>query len=170
MSVDGEKSCILIEDKEAPLEVQEKPEILSGPKDLPDSVIAAYAKSTGYSIIKLKALAGRAQMGDLVQKLGACKIGSSMLLESEEMIKEGIKIIDGMIDDYRHDPKAVSSLMRTRQAFTDLWVKASIAHIESRKEQPEGPSEKPQNVPPPPLMPVQINIHDKQVSIHEKPQ
>lgn len=164
MSMDGNQTAI------NPLAVTElepagEVDVQRGPKVMPDSELKLYAAATGKNVIKLQDLSKRAVLGDLVQKLGAARVGSSMLIDSEEMIQEGIKLCDNAIADYAHEPDIVASIMKARLGFVDLWVKAAQAHIKSRKDAGlDEPTQKPQNLPPPPLVPVQINIHGKQVS------
>lgn len=169
MSTDGEMSCISIKQDGAPLEQPEKVDILTGPKELPEQVIQKYAEATGVSVIRLRDLAKRGLFGELVRKLGAASQGSWMLMESEDMIKEGLKSIDSMLGDYAHDPKAVASLVKARLGYVDLWIKAAEAHISGSPGGPEGSDQRPQNVPPPPLVPIQINVSPNQVSITEQP-
>lgn len=139
--------------------------ISTGPKDLTDKELEDYAKRTGAEIVVLRALSNRSVMGELVQRLGAAKVGSSMLVDSEKMIKDGITLCDGMISEYAHDSKLVGSIMKVRLGFVDLWVKAASSHIESRKNAgPEGSPEKPQQVPFPPSVPLQINIQNNTLS------
>lgn len=145
------------------VEVIEPPgevEIVTQPKDLSDSDIAEYARRTGVETITVKVLARRSVMGELIQKLGAAKIGSSMLIDSETMIQDGIKICDQMLQDYAHDLKLVGSIMKARLGFTELWVKTAQTHIKSVKDVAvEVPIEKPlvQPFPPPNLS--QTNIY-----------
>lgn len=167
MSTDGEMNCISIKPDNAPLEVSEKVEIVKGPKELPESVIQAYAKATGQPVIRLQELARRGLMGDLVQRLGASRQGSWMLLESEDKILNGMKAIDDMMGDYAHDPKAIATLVKARLGYVDLWIKVAIGHIESKRDGPEDSGQTPQNIPPPPLVPVQILISGNNVSTSE---
>ena len=164
MSTDGEMSCISIKPEGEPIEASEKVEIIKGPKELPESIIQEYARATGQSVIRLKDLASRAMLGELVQRLGAARQGSAMFIESEDMIKEGIKLVDNMLQEYAHDPKAVSSLMKTRAAFVDQWLRAAEGHIASKKDSPDDSDGKQQNIPPPPLVPIQINNYTNQVA------
>lgn len=140
-------------------------EVAGGPKMLSDKDLALYAQATGKEVIKIKELAKRSILGELVQKLGAAKVGSSMLVDGEDMIGEGIKLCDQAIGDYAHEPDVVASLIKARLGFVDLWIKSAQAHIKSKKDSgADEPQGKPQNLPPPPLVPVQININGKQVS------
>lgn len=164
MSTDGEMSCISIKPDDAPLEVQEKVEVVKGPKELPESVIQAYAKATGQAVIRLQEMARRGILGELVQKMGASRQGSWMLLESEDKILSGMKAIDDMMADYAHDPKAIATLVKARLGYVDLWIKVGLGHIDSKRDAPEDSGQVPQNTPPPPLVPIQINIHKDSVS------
>lgn len=164
MSTDGKTIAInpaaLVE-----LEPAGEVELSKGPKDLSDSDLHEYARRTGVEVVKLKVLSQRSVMGELVTRLGAAKVGSSMLVDSEEMIKEGIKLCDGLLQEYAHDSKLVGSIMKVRLGFVDLWVKAAQTHIKSRKDAgPEGSEQKPQNTPFPPPAPLQINIQQNAVS------
>lgn len=165
MSMDGKTIVI---DNPLSLTEFEPPgqvELSKGPKDLSEEDLSNYARRTGVDVIKLKDLAKRAAMGDLITHLGAAKIGSSMLGESEAMIKEGIKMCDEMMSEYAHDSKLVGSIMKVRLGFVDLWVKAAQTHIKSRKDAgAEGSEQKPQQVPFPPPAPLQINIQQNSVS------
>jgi hypothetical protein len=167
MNTDGTK--VVIESALVPIEPAGEVELVTGPKDLSDSDIEAYAKRTGVTTIKLKALAQRSVMGELVTRLGAAKVGSSMLVDSEEMIKEGIKLCDDMLGEYAHDSKLVGSIMKVRLGFVDLWVKAAQTHIKSRKDAgAEDSDKKPQNTPFPPPPAVTVNIQQNAVS-NDKP-
>lgn len=160
MNTDGQTTCILAEPvEELSLEPAGDVKIAKLPKDISNSEIEHYAKLTGQTAVKLKELAKRAMLGDLVQRIGAARLGSSMLVDSEDMIKKGIELCDDWISDYAHDPKAVSSILKTRAMLVDMWIKAAQAHVESQKiTSPDDSEGKPQNTPPPPLVPVQINI------------
>lgn len=139
--------------------------IVSGPKDLSDEDIQDYARRIGVDTVKVKAISNRSIMGELVQRLGAVRVGGSMLIESEQMIQDGIKLCDEMLSTYAHDSKLVGSIMKVRLGFVDLWVKAAQSHITSAKNLPVEDSEKkPQQVPFPPPVPVQINIQANSVS------
>lgn len=164
MSTDGKVTVInpLAVDK---VEPAGEVELVKGPKMLSDSDLELYAEAAGKQVIKIKALAKRSVLGELVQRLGASRVGSSMLVDGEEMIQEGIKLCDNSISDYAHDPDVVASIMKVRLGFVDLWIKSAQSHIKSAKDSGlDKPQEKPQNLPPPPLVPVQININGKQVS------
>ncbi len=153
----------------APVGLPEVVEINDGPKSLTEAQLREYAKATGVKLVKLKELRKRNILGDLVQKLGAAKHGSWMLVESEDMILDGIKQIDKAIDDYQHDAQAIATLMKTRAALVDLWLKAAQAHIKSRKDGgAESSSEKPQQMPFPPASPVQTNIQVNVVGSDQK--
>lgn len=140
-------------------------EVVKGPKVMADSDLAIYAKFTGKSVIKLKGLSKRATMGELVQKMGAAKVGSSMLIDGEEMIQDGIRICDEAMQSYAHEPDIVAGIIKARLGFVDLWIKSAQAHIKSKRDAgPEDSDSKPHNIPPPPLVPVQINISGNSVS------
>jgi hypothetical protein len=116
MSTDGKMINIdplALTELEPPGEV----ELSKGPKDLTDSDIAEYARRTGVDVIKLKDLTRRSVMGELVTRLGAAKVGSSMLVDSEGMIKEGIAMCDNLLSEYAHDSKLVGSIMKVRLGF-----------------------------------------------------
>lgn len=168
MNMGGQTSCILI-DPEAPLEPPEKVDIIKGPKELPDDIIQEYARATGREVVKLRALSRSAIMGDLAEKMGAHKIGISLLIDSPDMLKDGMKSCDDLVEAYAHDPKAVASIIKSKCQMMDLYIKTGESLISSHKNRPEEPSEKPQNTPPPPLVPVQINIHGNSVSSEPLP-
>jgi hypothetical protein len=164
MSMDG-KTIVIDPLAIKELEPAGEVELSKGPKDLSEEDISGYAKRTGVDVIKIKDLARRSSMGELVARLGAAKVGSSMLVDSEAMIKEGIEMCDNLLSEYAHDSKLVGSIMKVRLGFVDLWVKAAQTHIKSRKDAgPEGSEQKPQQTPFPPPAPLQINIQQNAVS------
>lgn len=164
MSMDGKTTVI------NPLAVGEfepagEVEVHKGPKVLPDKDLAEYAEATGQSVLKLKEHARSAVLGELAQRLGTDRLGNAMLLNSPDMILEGIRQIDKMIDDYAHEPKVIGSLVKARLGLIEQYGRIAHTLIKSKRDSgPEVPIEKPQNEPPPPLMPVQINIHGNSVS------
>lgn len=132
---------------------------VKGKESLTQAEIASYARRTGKPIIRIQNLQRSAVMGELSERLGGVRIGSSMLLESEEMITSGIKTCDELIDLYRGDPESVAHLVRARHGFVDLWVKVAHTHIKSKKDSgPDIALQPPQNVPFPPSVPVQVNV------------
>lgn len=144
--------------------------VINGPKQLSQSDIRAYAKATGKTILTLKDMSRRAVLGDLVQKLGAAKMGSSMLIDSEKMIKDGIEQCDEMMETFKHIPEIVTMVVKCRLGFVDLWVRVAQAHIKSRKDYgPDISDMKPLAMAFPPAATVQNNVQVNLVG-SEKPQ
>lgn len=137
-------------------------EVVSGPKPLSDKDLREYAKAAGIAMVKVKTIRKRNIAGDLIQRLGAARHGSWMLFESEEMILEALRQIDKSIDDYPHLPEVVTSLIKIKASLIERWQKAAVAHIKSKKDVAEIPSEKPLVQPPPmggpPQQNVQVNV------------
>lgn len=168
MSMDGTKAVTLTGPTE--FEPAGEVELHPGPKDLQESDLKEYAERTGVTVIKLKGLQKRAIMGELVQRLGALRVGSSMLIESEEMIRDGITICDQLLKEYAHEPILVGAIIKTRLGFVQEWGKTAKAHISSRKDAGIEDSDKtPQNIPFPPATAVQNNIQLNVVSNPDQP-
>lgn len=121
--------------------------------------IEAYARKTGRSTMSIHALAKRAILGELTERLGGSRVGSAMLIETEDDIRAGIKVCDDFIERFANVPEAVPSIMKVRLGYVDLLVKAAHTHIKSKKDAgPDMSMQPPQNIPFPPSVPVQVNI------------
>lgn len=127
--------------------------------ELSMSEIEAYARKTGRSVVKIEALAKRAIHGDLMERLGGSRVGSAMLIESEDDIRQGIQVCDEFIERFANVPDAVPAIMKVRLGYVDLMIKAAHTHIKSKKDAgPDMSQQPPQNIPFPPSVPVQVNI------------
>lgn len=145
-------------------------DIIKAPKELSQKDIDSATRALGIKKIKIKELGHRAVIGDLIQRIGAAKQGSYMLLASENMIQEGIKQLDRMLDGYAHEPEVMAQLAKHRVALIDLWIKAAQAHIKSKRDAgTESPAQTPQNVPFPPSSPVQVNVQVNNMEGEQKP-
>lgn len=141
-----------------------KVEIKNQPRCLDATELAHYAKATGKSVVMLKELARRAATGAFLGNIGAARMGHSMLVDGEEHIASILKDCDDMMAQYSNSPDMAAVVLKTRLGLAELWVKMAQAHIDSgRKAALESPQEEPQNKPPPPLMPVQINNYHNTV-------
>ena len=121
--------------------------------------IEAYARKTGRSVVKIEALAKRAILGELTERLGGSRVGSAMLIESEDDIRQGIQVCDEFIERFANVPEAVPAIMKVRLGYVDLLVKAAHTHIKSKKDAgPDMSNQPPQNTPFPASVPVQVNI------------
>lgn len=168
MSMDG-KTIIVNPLALTEIEPAGEVELSNGPKELSEEDLESYSRRTGVKVIEIKELAKQAAMGDLITHLGASKLGSSSLIKSEGMIKEGIAMCDNLMAEYAHDSKLVGSIMKVRLGFVDLWVRAAQTMIKSRKDAGvEGSEQKPLQTPFPPPQPLQINIQQNAVS-QDKP-
>lgn len=144
-------------------------ELKGEPRCISQTILAKYAKATGMEVVKLRGLARRAAAGDFIRRLGAVKMGHSMLVDGEEHIARIGKECDAVMEQHGENPDVVAVVLKAKVALAELWVKIAGSHMDGGKRTTsEDSNEKPQNLPPPPLMPVQINIHGNQVSA-EKP-
>jgi hypothetical protein len=123
------------------------------------SEMEAYARRTGKPFIRIKDLQQRAILGELQERLGGSRIGSAMLLDSEDKIEAGIKLCDEFIALYRELPEIVAGLIKVRLGFVDSYVRVAHTHIKSKKDSgPDMSNQPPQNIPFPASVPVQVNV------------
>lgn len=140
-------------------------EVQKGPKPMADKDIQAYAEMTGQTVLKIREISQSSILGELMQRIGTEKIGNAMLIKNQEMILDGLRECTSMIGDYAHEPNVVAMLAKVKLGLIGEWNKAAHTFIRSKRDSTsEEPNNIPQNIPPPPLVPVQINIHGNQVS------
>jgi hypothetical protein len=138
--------------------------ILTGPRDITQKELADYAKATGVKLVKLKAIKKRAILGELIDRLGTPQQGMAIIIDGPEKITSAVEQIDGLIDDYRHDPKAVAQLIKAKASLIAELMKVGQTLITSKKDSTVAPDVTPQRQPFPAGSPVTLAVQVNNVA------